>query len=139
IQAEAEYPTGADLSAVELETRGFQEAERRAQKARDAAIRHGQLTAQMQAALERADELEVQVPAIERVVVRERWAAIDGECGEAEQARQKSEQIWRAAESARQQAEATLHADEQAAAAHRAEIQAKEDLAQTQRAARASL
>jgi len=67
----------------------------RAKMAQQAATSYSQLTTMMQAALERANEREGQVPVLDRARVRDRWAAIDGDCREAEQARQATERIWR--------------------------------------------
>jgi DNA repair exonuclease SbcCD ATPase subunit len=133
VRSEPPYPTDAELQHVQHEASGADAARRRADATRSAATNHAQLLLMAQAAEDEADRLESEVPAIDRRRVRERWAAIELECREAENARGRCEDARVKAEAARSAADRALRADEQAVIRVEAEIQLKSDLATNHR------
>jgi DNA repair exonuclease SbcCD ATPase subunit len=139
VRSQVSYPTDADLEHTEQESRGYEAARERAEATRLAATSHAQLLRMAQVAEAEADRLESEVPAVERRHVRERWAAIEPESSEAEQARRQSEDAHLKAEAARAAAERALRADEQAVIRLEAEIHAKSDLATSHRSSATDL
>jgi DNA repair exonuclease SbcCD ATPase subunit len=139
VGVEPSYPTEDDLEHIQQEADRSEAARRRADVTRSAATSHAQLVRMAQGAEDEADRLESQVPAVERRQVRDRWAAIEPESREAQQARQQCEDAHLTTQAARTAAERALRADEQEVIRLETNIQVKSDLAASHRSSAATL
>jgi exonuclease SbcC len=139
VKSDETYPSLDDIEALVSEAHGAEAARRRADAVREAATRRNQLLEQARRSLERADDLEAQVPAVERTRVRERWAQIDGDLKEAQSACRAAEEVLRIAQANERAAQSALQADERTAATLETEISINEALANEQRGIRAGL
>jgi DNA repair exonuclease SbcCD ATPase subunit len=139
VEADDAYPSANEFSSLQVESRGADAAKQRADSAREAVTMRNQLLGQAQRAVERADDWEAQVPAVERSRVRERWALIDADLKIAEKARGLADKSLAAAQTEERAAHSALQSDERSASALETEIRVNASTARDQREQAATL